>query len=95
MNVTLTSELEKLVKEKVGRGDYETADALVQEAVQRLIEEDEQRREALRRDIQDGLDEIDRGEYTEYDEHTIKKLAKEVHERGMKRLGKLPKTGTR
>ena len=29
MNVTLTSELEKLVKEKVERGDYETADALV------------------------------------------------------------------
>jgi Arc/MetJ-type ribon-helix-helix transcriptional regulator len=37
MTITLTPELERLVQEKVDRGEYESADAFVGEAVQRLI----------------------------------------------------------
>ena len=40
MNVTLAPELEKLIQQKVARGDYASAEALVSQAVQRLIEEE-------------------------------------------------------
>ncbi len=99
MTITLTPELEKLVKEKIAGGEYDSADAFVGEAVQRLVdeekEEDAHRDEILAR-IQAAEAEIDRGDYREYDEETIHELAKDVHERGLKRLAaERGKTGTR
>jgi putative addiction module CopG family antidote len=40
MNVTLSPEVEKLVRDKVARGEYASADDLVNEAVQRLVEDE-------------------------------------------------------
>jgi Arc/MetJ-type ribon-helix-helix transcriptional regulator len=40
VNITLTPEVERLVRERVEQGDYENADILVQEAVNRLLQED-------------------------------------------------------
>src|ERR1700682_2181105 len=99
MTITLTPELEKLVKEKITRGEYDSVGAVVGEAVQRLVdgekEEDANRDEILAR-IQAADAEIDRGDYREYDEQTIHELAKDVHERGLKKLAaERGKTGTR
>ena len=99
MTITLTPELEKLVREKIAGGEYDSADALVGEAVHRLVdeekEEDTHRDEILAR-IQAAEAEIDRGNYREYDEETIHELAKDVHERGLKKLAaERGKTGTR
>jgi len=90
MTITLTPKLEKLVQKKIARGEYDSADALVGEAVQRLIDEEKEedrRRDEIRARIEAAEAEIDRGEYVEYDENTIRKLANDVHERGLKRLG--------
>jgi putative addiction module CopG family antidote len=86
MTITLPPELEKLVKEKIARGEYDSADAFVGEAVQRLV--DEERHEDAHRDeilprIEAAEAEIDRGDYQEYDEDAIHELAKDVHERGL------------
>jgi Arc/MetJ-type ribon-helix-helix transcriptional regulator len=91
MNVALSQELEELVREKVQRGEYDSADALVAQAVRRLLEEEreedgEQDEILARVDVAEA--EIDRGEYVEYDEHSIQDLARNIHERGLKRLGK-------
>ena len=89
MTITLTPRLEKLVQKKIARGEYDSADALVGEAVQRLIEEEKEEdrhRDEIRARIEAAEAEIDRGEYVEYDENTIRKLAGDVHERGLKRL---------
>jgi Arc/MetJ-type ribon-helix-helix transcriptional regulator len=40
MTITLSPELEKLVLDKVNRGEYESTDALIEEALQRLLEDD-------------------------------------------------------
>ena len=40
MNITLTPELEQLVQTKVARGEYDSAETFVSEAVQRLIDEE-------------------------------------------------------
>ena len=96
MNINLSPELEKRVQRLVERGDYPSADALVREAVDSFLEiEDEEVLEEVRRRLQASDEEIDRGEFLEYDEHTIKNLAKDVHERGVKRLAQLRTSGPR
>lgn len=87
MNVTLKPELEQLISEKVASGDYPSADALVQQAVQCLIEDENMEAVQIpdiKRRIQTAEDEIDRGEFVEYDANTIGGLAKEVREHGLK-----------
>ncbi len=89
MTITLTPRLEKLVQKKIARGEYDSADALVGEAVQRLIEEEKEEdrhRDEICARIEAAEAEIGRGEYVEYDESTIHKLAIDVHERGLGRL---------
>lgn len=95
MNVSLTPELEELVHEKVKTGMYQTASEVVREAL-RLLKERDDELEALRRDIKEGLDSYERGEYEEYDEHTTKDLAEDIKARGLQALARLnKKTGTR
>jgi len=65
MNVSLTPELEKLVHAKVESGLYLSASEVVREAL-RLLEERDRlqalRYEELRKEIQIGIDQADRGE---------------------------------
>ena len=89
MNVTLTAEIEERVREKLARGDYHSAEALVQEAVHRLIEEEETDLQSLRQRLQRADAEIERGEGLEFDENTTKDLATEIHKRGERRFADL------
>ena len=98
MIVTLPPELEKRIQEKLARGDFFSEQALVQEAVHRLIEEDEvagqdQDQDALRQQLRMADAEIDRGEGLEFNEHTTKDLARGIHERGINRLTDLQNAG--
>jgi antitoxin ParD1/3/4 len=59
MNVPLTAQLEKVVKEKVASGRYNSASEVVSEALRLLDDHDRLQQiklERLRNDIQDGLD---------------------------------------
>lgn len=59
MNVSLTPELERLVKDKVETGRYASSSEVIREAL-RLLEardrKEAEQLEALRRDIRAGLD---------------------------------------
>ena len=93
MNVSLTPELAQLVNDKVTTGMYQTASEVIREGLRLLKRRDDF--EALRHDVRAGFEAIERCEYDEYDEHTIKNLAADVKARGMKRLAlKRKKTGT-
>ncbi len=78
MNVSLTPELEKYVASKVESGLYQTASEVVREGLRLLKEKEElhQRKlEELRREIQVGIDQADRGELSPMDaEGTLKRL---------------------
>ena len=65
----------------------------MQEAVHRLIEEDEGDLESLRVRLQRADAEIDRGEGQEFNEQTTKDLARGIRERGIRRLAELQKSG--
>jgi len=95
MTIELPQEIEALVRSRVERGDYASPEKLVREAVERLLDLDEDGRQELRQAVEEGLRDIERGDYSEYDEHTIKDLAKDVHQRGLKKLADLQKAGRR
>jgi antitoxin ParD1/3/4 len=54
MNITLSPQLEELVKRMVESGQYSSSDDVIREALE-LLDERNKKLEALRRDIQDGL----------------------------------------
>jgi antitoxin ParD1/3/4 len=65
MNVSLTSELERFVEEKVRSGDYTSASEVVRAGLRLLREREAEyhaRLDALRRDVREGLEQIERGE---------------------------------
>lgn len=65
MNVSLTPELERYINEKVEGGSYRSASEVVRESVrlmQRVEEDRAARLAALRRDINEGIAQLDRGE---------------------------------
>jgi len=77
MNISLPPQLENLVKNKVESGLYSSASEVLREALQLLEERDQLdklRFEALRSDIQKGLDS---GEATPLDIEAIKERGRE------------------
>jgi antitoxin ParD1/3/4 len=65
MNVSLTPELEKLVESKVQSGRYKSASEVIREGLRLLDDQDRLRKAQLdevRRKIQVGIDQLDRGE---------------------------------
>lgn len=79
MNVSLTPELENYIKQKVSAGMYNSASEVMREALRLLEERDalrELKLEALRRDIREGINELDRGEGTPLDMEEIKAKAR-------------------
>ena len=71
MNVSLTSELEKIVNLKVESGLYNSASEVVREGLRLLQQRDEMREmklEALRKEIQIGVSELEAGHYRNGDE---------------------------
>jgi antitoxin ParD1/3/4 len=70
MHIHLPSDVEELVRRKVEAGEYETPSDLVIEAIHLLDAQDrvrQQQLEDLRREIDIGLGECERGEIAELD----------------------------
>ena len=70
MNVTLTRELETLIRQKVDSGKYESPSEVVREALRLLAERDEARRAQLKRlrgKVAVALAQLKRGEYVDGD----------------------------
>ncbi len=81
MNVSLTPQLESFVKQKVSTGLYNSVSEVIREAL-RLLEEKEalkaMKLQALRADIQAGIDSLDKGEGKSLDINAIKTRGREI-----------------
>ena len=65
INISLTPELEHLIDQRVKSGMYNSASEVVREALRLLVERDQLKQmklDELRRQIQVGIDQADRGE---------------------------------
>ena len=79
MNVSLTPELDKLVKMKVESGLYNSASEVVREALRLLKSRDdltESRIDALKSDIQKGVSSLDDGMGVEMTEELFNSIKK-------------------
>ncbi len=86
MNVSLTPKQKKFIEKQVKSGDYQTASEVVRDAL-RLLEKRDRQFERLRRDIQDGIDQLDRGEGIPFDEAAVRRIKAE----GRRRLAASPR----
>ncbi len=94
MNISLTPQLEKLVQKKVVSGLYNSASEVIREAL-RLLEENDRIRELrlkeLQREILAGVEQLDRGKSTNFDESTVKRIKaaglKKLRSTGEKKSG--------
>jgi antitoxin ParD1/3/4 len=73
MNISLTPELERRISEKVASGLYTTASEVVREALRLLFSDGEERHRQsmkawLNAELQEGMAELDRGEWVDGDE---------------------------
>jgi len=71
MNVSLTPELERYITEKVESGSYRSASEVVRESVRLMqrVEEDRAAKLAvLRRDIDEAVEQMERGEWIDGEE---------------------------
>lgn len=81
MNVSLTPKLENLVKQKVATGMYNSVSEVVREALRLLDERDSlqaMKLEALRKDIAQGIDSLDKGEGKPLDIEDIKAKGRQM-----------------
>ena len=93
MNVLLKPELKKFVTEKVNAGQYGDASELINEALEVLSEQERftPKHEAyLRRELRRGLEQLDRGEFSDFSAETIiaqerSKLASSTRRRAPKK----------
>ena len=91
MNVSLTPKLEELIKQKVESGMYNSSSEVVREALRLLDERDkimEMRLAEFNREIQIGLDQLDRGEYVEFTEAVKEDIKRRGRERFAQREGR-------
>ena len=77
MNVSLTPQLEQMIRDKVESGRYNNASEVVREAL-RLIEDRDQRLERLRAEMQRGIDQIARGESVVVDRAYLARVRDEI-----------------
>src|SRR5258708_21906344 len=93
MNVSLTPELEKMIREKVESGMYQTASEVVREALRIMQNKGKTREERiaeLQREIQIGLDDLANGRYIDITKENEKNFCESIKTHGPKRLGYNP-----
>lgn len=82
MNLELGPELAKAIKHKIESGEYESEDAVVAEALELLDWRDAE----IKRQVSIGLEQLENGQATQYDDDGLKDLMDGVKKRGRERL---------
>ncbi len=95
MNISLPPALEKFIQDKIGSGCYSTASEVVRDGLRMLQEQDrlaQMRLNELRREVQMGIDAIERGEYKTYNREELRELFGQIKRDGRKRLAREKRT---
>jgi len=88
MNATLTDHQQAVVRRLIQSGRYASEEEVLSAALGRLEESEtvDEKREALRRDIEEGIAALDRGDYVSCDERGLKELLEDVKSGGREKL---------
>ncbi len=80
MTMQLLADVEARVREKVARGEFSDADAVIREAM-RLLDERERQLAQLRVMLQTGLNQLDQGEGVRFTPELIAQMRRDAEER--------------
>ena len=86
MTIDIPTEYQSFVQTVIARGTFATEAHVITEAL-RLLRERERRLDELRKQVQVGLDQLDHGEFDEYDDASLRQFFDEIKAEGRKRLG--------
>lgn len=89
MNLPLNHDQQELIRQKVESGLYSSPNEVISTAL-RLLDQYDHTVEELRKDVQEGVDQLDRGEYTEYTDETLHQFFEEIEAQGLKELEAQP-----
>ncbi len=81
MQITLTPEIESIVKQKVASGYYSSETAVIRESLRLLEERDEAKLKSLREDLQAAYEQSLRGESTPFDKEVAENIKAAGRER--------------
>ena len=81
----IPAEFQQFIDQEIAAGKYPTADAVVLAGL-RLLQRREEGFDELRRQIQLGLDELDRGEGVRFTEDGLKALGEKIKAGGRRRM---------
>ncbi len=91
MNITLTPELESLVKEEILSGDFDSPHEVLREGLLLLKERKlskDVRVENLRREVQKGIDAIRNGQYKTYNSNNLDNFAEDIIKSATEKLNR-------
>ena len=91
MTVEIPLEYQQFVTNAIACGEFKSEGDVIAEAL-RVLENRRQTAEYLRREMQVGIDELDRGEYVEFDEASLKDFFEQVKVEGRRDLEDRSKT---
>jgi antitoxin ParD1/3/4 len=89
MNVSIAPEQKRFIAGMVKSGRYVTSSEVVREGLRLLQQREEIRREyeeEVRRKIREGLDALERGEYEDFNDATLKEFFDRIKREGRIRL---------
>lgn len=65
MEITLSSELQKIVEYKISSGGYQNASEFIREAILRTVEQDQLKLSKLNEAVAIGIEQAERGEFSQ------------------------------
>jgi len=77
MTLTIPADLEEFVQREIATGRYQTAEEVVRAGIM-LLQERERQRDRLRDDIDAAIQQIENGEYVEYDQDSLRGFFEEL-----------------
>ena len=73
MSLQISQENERSIHDAMSAGDYHNPDEVLTDALRLL-----RRKQQLIRDVKEGVDQLNRGEYTEYDEESLDRFLQDI-----------------
>ena len=91
MNAPLSSKIDQFITERLQRGAYKSAVEVIEDALEALAEKENF--QSIRSEVDHADEQLRQGEFTEYDETTIRDLVEGIKARGLARLAAEHKPG--
>jgi Arc/MetJ-type ribon-helix-helix transcriptional regulator len=95
MSIVLSPDVERQIEDLVTSGRFASADEFIRRCVEQYRQEERwieelAGREDIRRQVEEGVRDLEEGRYTDYDDNGLKALFEQIKREGRQELGLPP-----